>query len=110
MDLDRKRIYIISTIILVALLVALCISNSTGRIIGALLLAPATLFVLFFIKKRKALSINTNQIIMLMAVIGIVYVTLYYLSALYFGFTKTGYGLKLDIMNGIANLLDIFVG
>ena len=98
MNLDKKRIYIISSIVFVTLLVALFIPFSTGRIIGSILLAPATLFVLFFIKKRKALSINTNQIIMLMAVIGIVYVTLYYLSALYFGFTKTGYGLKLDII------------
>ena len=98
MTFDKKKIYIISIAIFVALLVALFIPFGTGRIVGAVILIPATIIALMFIKKRNTLSINTNQIIMIMTVIGLVYVTLYYLSALHFGFTKTGYGLKTDII------------
>ena len=98
MTFDKKKIYIISIAIFVALLVALFIPFGTGRIVGAIVLIPCTVIALMFIKKRNTLSINTNQIIMIMTVMGIVYVTLYYLSALHFGFTKTGYGLKADII------------
>ena len=98
MTFDKKKIYIISIAIFVALLVALFIPFGTGRIVGAIVLIPATIIASMFIKKRNTLSINTNQIIMIMTVMGIVYVTLYYLSALHFGFTKTGYGLKVDII------------
>lgn len=109
MNLDKKRIYIISSIVFVTLLVALFIPFSTGRIIGSILLVPATIIVLFFIKKRKALSINTSQIILLITVIGILYITLYYFSALYFGFTKTGYGLKLDIIFSLTIPIAIII-
>ena len=98
MTFDKKKIYIISIAIFVALLVALFIPFGTGRIVGAVILIPVTIIALMFIKKRSTLSINTNQIIMIMTVIGLVYLTLYYLSALHFGFTKTGYGLKADII------------
>lgn len=98
MTFDKKKIYIISSVIFVALLVALFIPFGTGRIVGAVVLIPATIMACMFIKKRNALSINTKEIIMIMTVIGLVYVTLYYVSALHFGFTKTGYGLKADII------------
>ena len=98
MNLDKKRIYIVSIAILVTLLVALFLPFSTGRIIGAILLIPSVLLVYFYIKKKSVLSMNTNQIIMIMSVIGLLYVTMYYVSALYFGFTKTGYGFKFDIL------------
>lgn len=98
MTFDKKKIYIISSVIFVALLVALFIPFGTGRIVGAVVLIPATIMACMFIKKRNALSINTKEIIMIMTVIGLVYVTLYYVSALHFGFTKTGYGIKADII------------
>lgn len=98
MTFDKKKIYIISSVIFVALLVALFIPFGTGRIVGAVVLIPATVLACMLIKKRNALSINTKEIIMIMAVTGLVYVTLYYVSALHFGFTKTGYGIKADII------------
>lgn len=98
MTIDKKKTYIISTAIFVALLVALFIPYRIGRIVGAVVLIPTAIITVMFIKKRAILSINKNQIIMIMAVLGIVYLTLYYMSAIYFGFTKTGYGIKLDVI------------
>ena len=63
MTFDKKKIYIISSIIFVALLVALFIPFGTGRIVGAVVLIPATILACMFIKKRNALSINTKEII-----------------------------------------------
>ena len=94
---DRKKIYLISSAIFAALLIALFAPNGSGRIIAAILLLPAAIISALLIKKRVALSINSKQVLLLIGVMGLLYFTLYYLSALHFGFTKTGYGLKSSI-------------
>ncbi len=98
MTQDKKKVHIISISIVVALIIALFIPFLTGRIVGAIVLLPSTIVCALLIKKRNVLSINTKQIIMIMSVLGIVYLTLYYLSVFKFGYTKTGYGLKWDIL------------
>ncbi len=96
---DRKKLYIISSVTLVALLIALFLPNGSGRISAALLLLPAAVLTPLLIKKRTVKSINSKQILMIMTAIGLVYLTLYFLSGLYFGFTKTPYGInKPDIV------------
>lgn len=109
MTSDRKKLYIISFSILAALLVTLFIPNGSGRIFAALILLPSAIISLVFIKKRLAKSVNTNQIILIMAVSGAVYLTLYYLTAIPFGLTRTGYGFKADILflYGIPSLIMI---
>lgn len=98
MSIDRKKLYIISASILAALALTLFTPMGTGRIIAAILLLPAAVICLLYIKKRVALSINTNQVLMILSVIGLLYFVFYYVSALRFGFTKTGYGFKTDII------------
>ena len=78
MKQDKKKIYIISTSILVALIITLFIPFLTGRILGAIILFPCAIICILLIKKRNVLSINTNQIIMIISVMGIVYLVLYY--------------------------------
>ena len=56
MTFDKKKIYIISIAIFVALLVALFIPFGTGRIVGAIVLIPATIIASMFIKKRNTLK------------------------------------------------------
>ena len=98
MFLDKKRVFTISIIILVALLVAMFIPFSTGRVIASIILIPSVIVTYFFVKKKSVLSINTKEVTFLISVIGIIYLVLYYISILYFGVTKTGYGLKLDVL------------
>ncbi len=96
---DRKKLYIISSATLAALLIALFLPNGSGRILAAFLLPPAAILIPLSIKKRTAKSINSRQILMIMTVIGLVYITLYFLSGLYFGFVKTPFGInKPDIV------------
>lgn len=110
MKQDKKKIYIISVAILVALIITLFLPILTGRILGAIILFPCAIVCLLLIKKRNALSINTNQIIMIMSVMGVVYLVLYYLSIFRFGYVKTGYGLKWDnLLKLIIPILTIIV-
>lgn len=98
MNVDRKRIYIISSSILAVLLLALFAPMGSGRIIAAFLLLPSAILIPLFIKKRTALSINSHQVWLIISIIGLLYFVFYYVSAVYFGLTKTGYGLKSDII------------
>ena len=110
MKQDKKKIYIISVAILVALIITLFLPILTGRILGAIILFPCAIVCLLLIKKRNVLSINTNQIIMIMSVMGVVYLVLYYLSIFRFGYVKTGYGLKWDnLLKLIIPILTIIV-
>ena len=99
MSIDRKRLYIISSIILAVLLIALFAPMGSGRIIAAILLLPSAAIVFFGVKKRLALSINSKQVWLIVGVIGLLYSMFYYVSGIYFGFIKTGYGInKSDIL------------
>ena len=99
MSVDRKRLYIISSVTLAVLLLALFAPMGSGRIIAAILLLPLAIICLLAVKKRVALSINAKQVLLIISVIGLLYFVFYYVSALRFGFTKTGYGItKPDIL------------
>ncbi len=94
---DRKKLYIISSATLVALLIALLVPSDSGRMLAALLLLPAVIITVFFIKKRLARSIYSNAVLMIVGTVALLYVVLYYLSGLYFGFVKTPYIFNQDI-------------
>ncbi len=88
---DRKKLYIISSATLVALLVALFTQGSTGRILAAIAMALAAVLSYLFLKKRPILSMNAKQILMLISIISVVYLTVYYLTGIGFGFVRNPY-------------------
>ncbi len=98
MTADRKKVYSISLSTLAALLVALFAMNGSGRILAAILLLPSAVITAWVIKKRSMPSLYSRQVLMIMGVIGALYLMFYYVSALHFGFVKTGFGLKVDIL------------
>lgn len=92
---DKKKLRIFSVSILAVLLISLLVPQGTsGRILAACLLLPAAVLVYVLIKKRPILSMNKSQIIYVMSLIAIVYLALYYLSGLYFGFYNNLYTLN----------------
>ena len=92
---DKRRLHLISASTLAVLLIVLLVLGKySGRIIAAVLLLPITLICWFGIKKRGILSLNKNQILMLMGVIGALYLSLLYLTGLEFGFVRNPYALK----------------
>jgi len=95
---DRKKVHIVSLSILAVLLVALLVPSGSGRILAAILLLPSALLTFLAIKKRSLPSLYSRQVLLIIGTIGALYVMMYYISALHFGFTKTGYGFKADIL------------
>ena len=91
---DKKQLHIISASVLAALLIVFFIPFETaGRVIAALIMAAAAVVAAVLLKKRSILSMNKHQVLMIMAVITVVYLMLYYLTGLGFGFQKNPYGL-----------------
>ena len=92
---DKRAVNIFSASVFAALLAILFVPFSeSGRIVAATLLLPAAILANVFIKKRNTLSINKRQILLIMAVFALVYVMLYYLSGIKFGFYTNPYRLS----------------
>ena len=94
MAIDRKKLYIISSVTLAVLLLTLFAPMGRGRIIAAILLLPLAIISLINVKKRVALSINEKQVLLLVSFIGFLYFSFYYISAAYFGLVRSGYGIR----------------
>ena len=93
---DKRVVNIFSTSILAVLLLALLLPmGESGRIMAAILLLPAAVLVPIFIKKRNILSINKGQVLLIVAIAALVFVMIYYLTGLKFGFYKNPYRLTL---------------
>ena len=89
---DKRIIRLSSVAIFAVLLLALLIPfEESSRIIAATLLVPIAVIVPIVLKKRGILSINKDQVLMLMSVIALVYLSLYYISGTKFGFFRTSY-------------------
>ena len=94
---DRKVNLIASASLFAALLIALLLPiGESGRIFAAILLLPAAIAIPYFVKKRPILSINKNQVLLIITVIALLYVMLYYLSGTEFGYYKNPYRLTLS--------------
>lgn len=94
---DKRNLHIFSALVFAVLLVALLIPvGVSGRITAAILLLPPAVLMPLFLKKRGILKITTNQIILIMTVMALLYVMLYYLSGLAFGFYKNPYRLTVS--------------
>ena len=91
---DKKVVNIFSASVFAALLIILLIPfGESGRIVAATLLLPTSILAHYFIKKRNMLSINKRHIFFIALAFALVYVMLYYLSGLRFGFYSNLYGL-----------------
>ena len=103
---DKRVIKILSASVFAVLLIALLIPfGESGRIVAAILLLPAAVLVPIFIKKRNILSINTQQVLLIITVCALVYVMIYYLTGIKFGFYKNPY--RLSVGNFFKYVLPI---
>ncbi len=103
---DKRVIHIYSASVLVVLLLALLLPlGESGRIMAAILLLPAAVLIPTFIKKRSILSINKGQVLLILTVAALVFVMIYYLTGLKFGFYKNPY--RLTVTNFFKYVLPI---
>ena len=94
---DKKILHIVSISTLVALVISFFFGDG-GRIAASILMAIICAVTVAFIKKRGIPNFVYSEVAMIMGVIAVVYVTLYYLLGLEFGFAKTVYGTTIDII------------
>lgn len=88
MPTDKKRLYLISAISFLALLVPLFLQATSSRIVAACLLLVLALFSFLLLKKRNILSMYKKEVTLIVGVSAVLFVTLLYLSGLKFGFYK----------------------
>lgn len=83
---DKRKTVLLSALIFVLLCLVFFIPNGSSRIYAAILLLAGGIACFILLKKRAVYSIDRGQVIMLMTFAGLLYLTLYYLSELKFGF------------------------
>lgn len=105
---DKRVIRICSASVFAVLLLALVLPlGESGRIVAAILLLPAAVLIPFFIKKRNILSMNRNQVLLILSIVALLCVMTYYLTGLKFGFYKNPY--RLTVRNFFQFFLPIAV-
>lgn len=93
---DRKIVYLLSILIFLLLSFALFLPIQNLKLLVAFITLIFALLSSFLIKKRNILSIYKRQIILIMFVISLVYLMLYYMSGIAFGFLSSVYPLSIS--------------
>ena len=89
MEKDKIRVFILEILLIIFLFFALFALNIFSRKILALSLGIYAIIVSLFLKKRRFPSINKKQVTTLMVVFSILYIAIFYLLGLYFGFERS---------------------
>jgi len=95
MNRDKIKLYVLEILLLLVLFLALFVSNIFNRTVLAILLFVFAIITRIFIKRKKAASIYKKQVVWLMFGFSIIYIVVFYLMGLYFGYYKapTTFGL-----------------
>ena len=88
MKRDKIRLYILEILLIVVLSLALFIWKNISRTILSIILTAYSVLVYFFIKNKKQISFYKNQVAILMTAFGVIYLIVFYLLGIYFGFYK----------------------
>ncbi len=86
MKKDKLYVFTIEFILLIILSLALFVPNIINRKILALILTLAAIIVKLLIKKKSIQSIYKKQAMWLMIGFGVIYLAVFYLMGLYFGY------------------------
>ena len=89
MKKDKLKVLILESVLLIVLFFVLFLSNIYVNLILALTLGIYSIITKHMIKKRKTISIYNKQIIYLMFGFSIIYLAVFYLMGIYFGFYKS---------------------
>lgn len=86
MSKDKIRIYAMEIILLLFLFLALFESNIVSKIVLAVVLLMYMFVSAFLLKKRKVISMYNKQVSILLVILALIYLAIFYLLGLYFGF------------------------
>lgn len=110
MKRDKIKIYIFNILLLIILFFTLFVSNIFNRIIFSIFLTVFMIIITIFLKKKNALSMHRKQVIFLMLMFAVIYLILFYLMGLYFGFYESTVKFSLwTLLNYIVPLSAIII-
>lgn len=109
MNKTQKLTCILSILLFVILSFALFLPFKNLRVIISLFLLVFAIFTCHFLKKRNLLSINKRQVFLLMLVSAILYVAIYYISGLAFGYNYSAYRISFNLLFDIILPISIIV-
>jgi len=89
MKKDKFKIYILELLLIIILFFALFAPNIITRSILSIIMLIYMFIVCSFLKKRKLNSIYKKQVTILMTIFAAIYISVFYLMGLYFGFVKS---------------------
>jgi len=98
LTIDRKVLYAISASLFAVLLLLFFVPSDFGRYTSAVILLGFAVAVPLTVKKRSILSIAKREVLLLMLVIGMLYVTLYYMTGLIFGYYTNYFSFSLNVL------------
>ena len=111
MSVDRTKLHITAVLLFALLTVGIILPSSGSRIFAAILLSTAAVVFAFLLKKRTAPSVYYRQVMGLMAVMGIFYVSLRFIAGIYFGLgytaSLTGVTLFMEVIPIILGIIAI---
>ena len=91
MNRDKKKVLLISLLVFAVLLLSLFLNVKSSKIFTAIVLLPFALFTFFAIKKRGSLSIFKRDVLVIVTIISIIYVSLKEMTGIYFEFYENPY-------------------
>ena len=89
MTRDRKILYVLAAAVTAGLLPIVLFAGCGSRVAAAIWLSILAAAVCLLVKKRRALSLQRQTVLLLTTAFVLLYFTLFYLSGLRFGFVKT---------------------
>lgn len=95
MPINRKALYVFSALLLLVLLLSLFLTAGYILPVAAAIALMAAVVGCVLIKKRSILSINKNQILLILSVFGLLYISILYLAGLHFGFWRSAVPISL---------------
>ena len=109
MTRDRRILYA-SYISLVFLPFLALLANEThSRWVLALILVPVAIILPFIIKKRTVLAFTRTQVLGIMVAVGILYLSLYYSTGMFYGFGRMGRTFAASLKSYILPLAAIII-
>ena len=105
MKQDKRNYYIVSICLLIPLFIALFIPYTYVKIATSIFLFIAGVITFVLLKKQSILSINKGQVSFLMFIMGLVLISILYLTGLSYGFYKSVY--KLSILSIVKHIIPI---
>ena len=89
MKRDKIKVYILESMLCIIFFFTLFVSSTYLRTITAVLLVLSFLLVRKIVLKRNIISLHYKQVTILMGLLSVVFLLIYYLLGLYFGYVKS---------------------